>query len=192
MEICVITNDGIIARFLVLELEAAGFSAEAAKLPSETARLNIIDLDYFKEPFDGDFIGFSYSGAAKHIRHFLPRPISTEALTNMVSDLLKPEKAASEAKTVILEKSTRKIKTDSGEARLSEKETSLLLNLCDTHTLSREAAAELFGGGESNVVDVYIHYLRKKLKKVCPYDIILSKRGEGYALTDTVEIAVKL
>lgn len=192
MGICIVTNDNVLARFLILELAEAGFAAEQALLPNDKAGLNIIDLDFSKEPFDGDFIGFSYGDAAKSKCRFLPRPISVPLLITAVSEMLMPEKTVKEAKTVILEKASRKIKTDAGEVRLSEKETSLLVKLCEASTLSREAAAEIFGGGESNVVDVYIHYLRKKLKKICPFEIILSKRGEGYALGDMANVVIQL
>ncbi len=194
MEICIVTNDSVLARFIILELAEAGFSAEQSDSPRNDARLNIFDLDSFSEHLTEPSVGFSCSdSAAKRVKHFLHRPISVPALINIVTDVLTPQGTKRQEERVLtLEKASRKVKTSIGTVRLSEKELTLLLKLCDTHILSREAAEEIFGGCESNVVDVYVHYLRKKLKKICPYEIILSKRGEGYALGEMVSIAVKL
>ena len=183
MEICIVTTDRIIARFLMLELKEAGFLCEQNDAPKSDSALNIIDLDTYSGEVLQNSIGFSYSDAYKHaVPCFLPRPISVSTLISTVSERISKGNSRSEVTTLILEKSTRKIKSNQGEVRLSEKEFALLLKLCTVETLSREEAVVLFGDGDSNVVDVYMHYLRKKLKTVCPYDVIKSKRGEGYSL----------
>lgn len=191
MQICIVTKDSVLARFIILELAEAGFSAEQCDTQSSTARLNIFDLDSFAEPpYDGS-VGFSYNdSAAKRVQHFIQRPISVPALIKTVSGILTPQGAKQEERVLTLKKATRRIKTDIGEVRLSEKELALLLRLCKSHILSRDEAAEIFDGGKSNVVDVYIHYLRRKLRKICPYDIITSKRGEGYAQSSSVRIVI--
>ncbi len=188
MDICIVTNDDVLARFLTLELIEAGFSAVQGAAPSGEARLNIYDLDYFTDEADDADIGFSYSDSgARRVNSFLPRPINTVALLNLVKKKLSPATEAN-VNTVTVDKSTRRVRTDRGEVRLSEKELALLLLLCDTKTLSYEKAGSVFGDGESNVVNVYMHYLRKKLKSVCPYDVISSKRAEGFSLVYPIEI----
>ena len=183
MEICIVTNDNVIARCLCLELEEAGFLCEQKDMPCGDALLNIIDLDAYNGEIPPGSIGFSYNDACKSlVPHFLPRPISVSALISTVSERVSKNSFKSDATALTLEKSSRKIRTPQGEVRLSEKELALLLKLKSVETLSREEAILLFGDGDSNVVDVYMHYLRKKLKAVCPYDVIKSKRGEGYSL----------
>ena len=43
---------------------------------------------------------------------------------------------------------------------------------------------ETYGGTTSNVVDVYIGYLRKKLRRPHQPDMIQTRRGQGYRLKD--------
>ena len=188
MDICIVTGDDILARFLILEFFEAGFSAEQGSLPSENARLNICDLDFLAGEIPDGSIGFSYSDAnAKRVCSFLPRPISASTLLSAVNERLLPV-ADKEVRGITVDKASRKAKTDIGEVRLSEKELALLILLCGTKMLSYDRASTVFGDGESNIINVYMHYLRKKLKKICPYDVIESKRAEGFSLIYPVEI----
>ena len=188
MDICIVTNDDVLARFLILELSEAGFSAVQSTHKNDETKLNIYDLDFFTEEISKESIGFSYSDASqKRVQCFLPRPISAAALTNAVKEKLAP-RADTHVSVITVEKSSRKAKTDKGEVRLSEKELALLMLLCDEKVLSHEKAGTVFGDGESNIVNVYMHYLRKKLKSVCPYDVIESKRSAGYSLIYPIEV----
>ena len=189
MEICIVTNDNVLARFLQLELKEAGFMCEKDDAPSTDAALNIIDLDSYHGEILQNSIGFSYNDSFKNVVPcFLPRPISILSLISTVSERISKSQARNDVSAITLEKSTRRIKSSLGEVRLSEKELALLLKLKSIETLSREDAVVLFGDGDSNVVDVYMHYLRKKLKTVCPYDVIKSKRGEGYSLIYEISV----
>ncbi|MBR5538805.1 MAG: winged-helix domain-containing protein [Clostridia bacterium] len=188
MDICIVTNDSLLARFLILELFEAGFSSEQAHSFSSETRLNIVDLDFCKEEPPSGSIGFSYSDAqSKRVSCFIPRPIGVQTLLSAVKERLLPDKKA-KALGISVSVSTRKATADSKDVRLSEKELALLLMLKKTPLLSREDAAKLFEDADSNVVDVYMHYLRRKLKKICPYDVIKSKRGEGYSLIYPIEL----
>ena len=58
MEICIVTNDNVIARCLCLELEEAGFLCEQKDMPCGDALLNIIDLDAYNGEIPPGSIGF--------------------------------------------------------------------------------------------------------------------------------------
>ena len=68
--------------------------------------------------------------------------------------------------------------------KLSKKEFALLSLLVEKRgdTVSRAEAAELFGGDGSNVVDVYVKYLREKFDEHFGVKMISSVRGKGYTV----------
>ena len=186
MDICVITSDALLARFIVLELTEAGYRASHGT-KGDGATLYIYDLDS-EGDVPHDCVGFSYSEEKRGlVAAFIKRPIDTEALRAVVAKLLvKPD--VQRINHVEIDRATRKAKSEKGEVRLSSKELALLEMLCKSDTLCRADAISVFGDGESNVVDVYMHYLRKKLAKVCDGEIVCSRRGEGYSLGDKVTI----
>lgn len=188
MDICIVTADASLARFLTLELAEAGYTATVAETPV-AAHLCLCDLDYFTGELPQNTIGFSYdTGKQRRATAFLPRPIHVESLLRAITDALRPVKKSTDAPLLTAERATRRICYGNASVRLSEKEFALLGRLFASDLLTREGAADIFGGNDSNVVDVYMHYLRKKLKTVCPYDIIDAKRGAGYRHTDAVRI----
>ena len=77
-------------------------------------------------------------------------------------------------------------------AYLSESEWKLLLTLGDfsMETVEREHLGELFGGG-GNIVDVYIHALRKKLEAPFGLRLIQTVRGKGYCLRARLRKIIK-
>ena len=186
MDICVITNDVQAARFIELELEEAGYSVCRAE--SEIgARLYIYDLD-FKADAPDSAIGFSYDVSRRGTaQNFLLRPIDAEKLRHTVEKLLS-EPTVAKAMSIEADSTTRKLKTANGEVRLSEKEFALFNALCTAKVLKREDGARIFGNSDSNVVDVYMHYLRKKLEKICSGETVKSKRGDGYTLSDKITV----
>lgn len=187
MDICIITADASLARFLVLELTEAGYTACVSDTPT-AAHLCLCDLDHYTGELPENTVGFSYDGSKqRRVATFLPRPILAEALLDAVRERMHPAQSG-DALLLTVERSTRQVRSGGSSVRLSEKELALLERLCARDLLTREDAADIFGGGDSNVVDVYMHYLRKKLKTVCPYDVIDAKRGAGYCRTDTVHI----
>ncbi len=189
MEICIVTNDTLLARFLTLELAEAGFTAEQHTDFSREAKLYLCDLDFCTEEVPEAAIGFSYDeNKRRRVQNFLHRPIDAEKLRQLVTKLLLSPLHIAEGNTLTVDRASRRVRTVLGEVGLSEKELALLLALCESPLLERADASKLFGDGESNVVDVYMHYLRKKLKKVCPTDVIKAKRGKGYSLSDTVTV----
>ena len=188
MDICIVTADSSLARFLLLELTEAGYTACIADTAT-AARLYLCDLDSFAGELPAQAIGISYEEGNKHrTKVFLPRPVHAEELLRAVAEVICPAALGTDTRRLTAERSTRHIHSNGSSVRLSEKELALLERLCTSNLLTRENAADIFGSGDSNVVDVYMHYLRRKLKTVCPYEVICAKRGAGYSLSADVTI----
>ena len=187
MDICVVTNDARLARFIVLELKEAGYTAMHSEVVGR-ADLFICDLDFLKD-VPSNSIGFSYDeGKSALVKDFLPRPIDTQRLRRTVSKRLSLYPLQKSSSEIEIDSKSRRARSSGSEVRLSEKEFALLKKLTKTNILTRKDGAEIFGDGDSNVVDVYVYYLRKKLAKICDGETVKSKRGEGYSLSDTLEI----
>lgn len=192
MDICVVTNDALLARFLILELAEAGFHAEQHTDFASEAELYLCDLDFYVDEVPEETVGFSYDeNKRRRVQSFLHRPIDAEKLRKLAAERLLAPGRHVQTGTLTIDRVSRRIKTALGEVGLSEKELALLLALCETPLLRRSDAIKLFGDGESNVVDVYMHYLRKKLKAVCLGDVIEAKRGKGYTLCDTITVQIR-
>ena len=73
---------------------------------------------------------------------------------------------------------------DGTEVKFSKTEYMLLRKLYDAdgELVSKEDAVSVFDSEESNVLEVYIYYLRKKLKKLPCKPEIVTVRGKGYIL----------
>lgn len=72
-------------------------------------------------------------------------------------------------------------------ARLTAREMELFSYLCERcgECVTRdEICSSLWQGADSNVCDVYISYLRKKLEPLCGHGAIVNVRGRGYMLCD--------
>ncbi len=188
MDICVVTNDARIARFIVLELKEAGYTAMHSEVAA-AANLCICDLDFISDA-PRDCIGFSYDESKREsVQNFLKRPIDTETLRNAVDKRLNLTTAQKRSVQLEVNQTSRKVMSLGKEVRLSEKELALFIKLCESHTLTREDGSRLFGDSESNIVDVYVHYLRKKLAKVYDGETVKANRGKGYSLSE--ELTVK-
>ena len=188
MDICVVTNNARVARFIVLELKEAGYTAMHSEVFA-AAKLCICDLDFVLD-VPKDCIGFSYDEAKREtVRDFLKRPIDTEALRDAVAKRLNSSPAQKSSGLLEVNRATRKATSLGREVRLSEKELALFIKLCEASVISREDGAKIFGEAESNIVDVYVHYLRKKLAKIYDGETVKSNRGKGYSLSE--ELTVK-
>ena len=123
MDICIITNDTVLARFFSLELEEIGYTVCVKENYTE-ARLAICDLD-FTSDIPQNSIGFSYDEKKRSlVKNFLLRPIDASKLRSAVSKLL-AEPTSSAVTSIEVDILTRKVKTERGEVRLSEKELAL-------------------------------------------------------------------
>ncbi|GAA3413907.1 response regulator transcription factor [Paenibacillus hodogayensis] len=90
-----------------------------------------------------------------------------------------------------LHKKTREVKRDGARIDLTPKEYDLLLYLMENRNqvLSREQIISHVWGfdfiGDTNVVDVYIRYLRKKIDYPFDDQLIQTYRGVGYSIKES-------
>ena len=129
---------------------------------------------------------------------YLVKPFATEELLARIRAVLrrrpKSEAGTLQYKDLWLDQFNRLSKRADSELELRSKEFSLLrvFMLHPEQYLTREFLFSKVWGydfiGESNVIEVYIRYLRSKLKEKQYGKLIHTKRGEGYMLKqfDTV------
>jgi len=130
---------------------------------------------------------------------YLTKPFSFEELLARIRALL-GRSAAREGHTLkyselTLNPYSRVLSRGSKEAELTEKEF-LLLELMIRNSerpLTRREMAEYVWqnvGDSTNIVDVYINFLRKKIESITPKKYIQTVRGIGYILKEEDEKAV--
>ncbi len=123
---------------------------------------------------------------------YLVKPFATEELLARIRAVLRrkpPEQAGTlQYKDLWLDQFNRLAKRSNEELELRSKEFSLLrvFMMNPEKYLTREFLFNKVWGydfiGESNVIEVYIRYLRSKLKEKNYGKLIHTKRGEGYML----------
>ena len=195
MDIYIRTSDVRLGRALALEARAAGFSTAYGREAAD-ARLIVCDLD----AADGLSGGIVFSRDEERLRAaerqneaadtlFLLYPFDLALFrAQLAARLTAAPTPVSRALT--LNTASRRVGGAGGEVRLSARECAMLAALGKSGSLSRADAAALFGSAAGNVADVYICYLRKKLGRILPGEIIRARRGEGYALADDVTLEV--
>ena len=124
---------------------------------------------------------------------YLVKPFSMEELLARVRALLRPGGSAQSSVLAVsdlqLDLATHRVSRAGREIRLSAKEFALLAYLMrnPNRVLSREKIEDhiwsfAYEGG-TNVVDVYIRYLRKKIDEDFEPKLIQTVRGYGYRLS---------
>ena len=98
------------------------------------------------------------------------------------------KKRKSAADALILNEATHTVSYKRQKAELTGREFALLMHLVKHkgETVTRASAAQAVwgkdGGTDTNVVDVYVRYLREKLDEKFGIKIISTVRGEGYTI----------
>lgn len=127
---------------------------------------------------------------------YIVKPFAVEELMARMRGLLRRAHYAHDALTVLragdltVQRETREVLRGDAEIRLTPREFDLLCHLMDNkgHVLSRESLLQAVWGyefsGETNVVDVYIRYLRSKIDDGFPAALIHTVRGVGYVLKE--------
>lgn len=117
------------------------------------------------------------------------RPFSFDRFCETVRELLVAKDSPSQAPTQGLSITPGGTVTIGGmSAKLSERELALFVYLLEHRgkTVSRDELKSTIWKNETgqgtNIVDVYISYLRKKLAPIFGKGVILSERGGGYSL----------
>jgi len=127
---------------------------------------------------------------------YLTKPFATEELLARVRARLRRTPAAirSNKKLVVLgitiDYDTRQVTRDGRNISLTKREFDLLAFLAENSgiVLGREAILTHVWGydyyGDTNVVDVYIRYLRSKIDEPFPVRLLHTVRGVGYTLRE--------
>ena len=124
---------------------------------------------------------------------YITKPFEPEELTARIRALLRrktPQSQALKFGPITLDASARQVLVEDRPVELSSKEFDLL-ELMMRHprqVLTRETFYDRIWGydfsGESNILEVYIRYLRSKLEPVGAAKYIQTVRGVGYVLRD--------
>lgn len=124
---------------------------------------------------------------------YLVKPFSFAELTARLRTVLRRKEGQPAVLNVgglHLDPIARRAKFENKELNLSAKEFGILMQFMKRpgHILSRTALAEAAWGNdfdsETNVVDVYINFLRGKLRQASGKDWIVTHRGQGYSFPD--------
>lgn len=166
------------------ELRARGFRAPMLML---TARTSVSD---------------KVSGLDAGADDYLPKPFEFAELLARVKALLRrssltAESAVMRVRDLALDPISRRVERGGKEIELTQKEYALLEYLMRNmgRTVSRQMISEHVWRQQvdplTNVVDVYINYLRKKLEEDREHPLIHTVRGSGYVLRDDTATAAR-
>ena len=126
---------------------------------------------------------------------YITKPFQIEELLARIRAALRKRGADAPAQVlacgpVRLDAARRLVTCGERELELTNREFTLLMTLLENKSivLTRETLLERVWGyeymGETNVVDVYIRYLRAKLDEACGVKLIHTVRGVGYAIKE--------
>lgn len=163
--ILIVEDEANLARALQLELEHEGYRVEVAGLDAGAD-------DYLAKPFATEEL-------LARIRARLRRSTSLhqDGHRLVVGDL-------------VISRDTRRVERAGRDIALTRREFDLLTYLAENAglVLTREAILNHVWGfdyyGETNVVEVYIRYLRAKIDEPFPTKLVQTVRGVGYTLRE--------
>lgn len=206
MKILIVSDDRVYARMLFLSITEKGAEAQMIsplELPSEDKYdMALLDAGCFFASDKLQEVPVILYGTDEQLRmlgdeelsrfFILPRPFRMEELYGVIFSgrSERTEKDASERKLGIVMDGTKRCVYIKGEkVFLSRREFNLFALLMENRgsPVSREEANAVFLGedGElkSNVVDVYIKYLREKIDERFDIKLIKTVRGAGYMIS---------
>lgn len=149
------------------------------EVEDKVAGLDLGANDYVTKPFEIDELLARIRSA---IRFSAPAVIEKEQYLHEFAGLS-------------IHEQTREVKRDGVSIELTPREFDLLLHLLKhpNQVLSREQLLDAVWGydyyGDTNVVDVYIRYVRRKIDNGRKQSLIQTVRGVGYALKEPVHEA---
>ena len=207
-EVMIITDDVIFARMIVLELEREKINASVLRLteiPRSTKGIYIADADCIEDTAlqrlineTDKIIIFSYENRPasgepdKAIR--LRRPFETKTLLSAISDMMNGKKGSYVSDAVVREKRGLILRGNGSvnfcgkNISLTKREYELLEYLYRNRgrAVSRDEAVTNVWNyeftGNTNVVDVYIRYLREKIDEKTSVKLIYTVRNKGYMI----------
>ncbi len=196
-QVIILSKDAVFSRMLLLELQLLHRSCRILEAPAEGLRADLIllDLDSAEAPSAecyGRIIGFTrHTGlfsvdAQRQCSMVLHRPfemrlLRQEVLAQAMQPLQNPVH-----ETLLMDAEGKYALYGERKVALSPKEAkalSLLLENRGTH-VSRALLSQSIGESESNKVDVYICFLRRKIEELCGANFIVTVRGKGYCIKE--------
>ncbi len=212
MNVIIALRDDLFARMLSLEFAERGFTPIMVHAKNEmaavqgSAHLALVDVSYLEEgplpPFSFESVILGYADqlaripSAELTRHYaITRPFviddffatlfDTEERSRRITFHIPKKKSPSEF--LALDEQSRSAYFKGKKIPLTKKEFSLLSLLYESRgtPVPRERAMQcVFGeaGEGTNVVDVYINYLRAKIDHPFGVRLILTVRGKGYLI----------
>lgn len=176
-----IISDSKIMEEMLTEVLSLRFS-----VTDGVAALTVVCTDGEPPPFRGPGIIISSRDGISGNIIYLPRPLDIERLMTAAVQLT--EGAVRDTGCgYTIDEAGSSVSLGSKSVRLTSKEMELFSILCARcgETVSREEICKvLWNGADSNVCDVYVSYLRKKLEPLVGRGAVIGIRGEGYMLCD--------
>lgn len=185
----ILSKNEYMARSLVLIAHELDFKAWISTRAD--GNINIIDSP-FPIPVDCDFSKCIYlyevpERIPQGVVHMLPKPFSVSDFKKTVFDLYEQLYTKSKEKLVL---SSNELLYEGESVMLTQKESKLLSYLIANANkpVSREEIMLNVWGKEglnqANITDVYINYLRQKIRRAFSINVIKSVRSVGYMYTD--------
>lgn len=198
-QVSVLTADAVFGRMLVLEFEGWHLSVVVGERldPDSSAEVTIVDLDSapLPEPEQyGYLIGFSRLPAAsadedaRRCSMILRRPFRMRLLRREVLSRLGAVAltgaAAPQESLFAVSLTPEGIRAGDRTLPLTPQERTLFSALLDARgeTVPRQRLAEISGIGSRGEIEVYICFLRRKLRQISGAEMIETVRGVGYRL----------
>lgn len=199
-QVSVLTGDAVFGRMLALEFEGWHLSVVVGEKPDpdSSAEVTIVDLDSapLPEPEQyGYLIGFSRLPAvsadedARRCSMILRRPfrmrlLRREVLSRLGAVALPGVATAPQERLFAVSLTPEGISAGDRTLPLTPQERTLFSALLDARgaTVPRQRLAEISGIGSRGEIEVYICFLRRKLRQIAGAEMIETVRGVGYRL----------
>ena len=206
-KILIVEDDPKISRFVSLELMHEGYETEIkadGREALEAALANeygLIILDVMLPSLNGieviltarDQVMDKVSGLDVGANDYMTKPFAIEELLARIRANLRKTTVAGEIMTLgrlVIDCGSVSVTYDSHPIELTKREFDLLVYLMRNKNIvvTREQALDAVWGfefyGNTNVVDVYIRYLRSKIDDIYNIELIQTVRGAGYVIRD--------
>lgn len=142
-----------------------------------------------------DYVGDKVAGLDSGADDYITKPFEIEELLARIRVMLRHENRHPQQNQLYtledlsLDTKSRQVSRGNQLIQLTQREYELLLTLIQHagETLTRDELLDTVWGvdfeGQPNVVDVYIRYLRNKVDRAYPKQLIHTVRGVGYVLS---------